>query len=196
MTPEMETALAAPRVLLSGLLHIAFPGHDLRLCDASAAIAFDGQVFTGSDAVFGAIESIDAIGEAAGDSFPAIDLVLLPPDGHDPAEVASPDMQGSAVRIWLAAIHPDTGATIADPELLFAGEIDVATHEAGLNDARVNYSMVSVFERFFAPDEGARLSDAFHQSIHPGELGFKNMTGTPVNRLWGPGDKPPAATIV
>jgi len=196
MTPQMTSALGQRRVLLAGLLRIDFPGWTLRLCDGSAALAWGSEAYTGKDARFGTIGAIEGISEEAGDTMPGLDLVLMPPSVSAAVDLAHPSMQGAPVRVWLAAVDAEAGTIIPDPELLFAGEIDTVTLEADRGTRSVAVNVASVFERLMEPDEGARLADSFHQWVQPGELGFQNMTGTTIDRLWGPGDKPPAAATV
>lgn len=195
MTPAMEAALGAPRVMLAGLLRIEFPGYTLRLADCSAVITAMGETFVGRDAVFGTIGAIETVEEMTGDQMPGLDLVLMPPDLSAAVDIAQPEMQGSAVRAWLAALNPETGDAIASPEMLFAGEVDTVSIEIERGTRTLSVACASVFERLMEPDEGARLADSFHQWIWPGELGFANMTGTPVERLWGPGLRAPSATL-
>src|SRR3546814_3659172 len=78
-------------------------------------------------------------------------------------------MQGSAVALWLAAVDRASGLVYADPELLFLGELDVPTLKSGPSGRSLEYEVVSVFERLFDNDEGARLVPAFHKSIRSEE---------------------------
>lgn len=196
MTPEMRSRLSAPRVMIAGLLSIALPGHTIRLCDGSASVDFGGDIFTGKDALYGAIGTVEALGESVGDTVPAFEMTLLPPSLAAAAALCAPENQQAAVRVWLAVIDPDYGTVVSSPDLQFAGELDDAKYHVDRGSHVVQLSVASVWERLFEPDEGARLSDGFHQSIFPGEMGMANMTGTPLLRLWGPGDKPPAPYIV
>ncbi|MBM3929013.1 MAG: hypothetical protein FJ335_11240 [Sphingomonadales bacterium] len=196
MTPQMDIALAAPRVMLVGLLEIVLPSRTVRLCDGSAVVQWGDKVFTGRDDVFGTIGDIEEVTEEAGDTMPGLDVTLLPPKLASAIELCSPDMQGSSVRGWLAAIDPESGQVVPDPELLFAGEVDLPVLEVDRGTRAVTFQIASVFERLVEPDEGVRLADSFHQYVWPGELGLANMTGAGIDRLWGPGDKPPAFTPV
>ncbi len=196
MTPGMETALSARQVMLVGLLRIEFPGWTLRLADGSIAIDWEGEVYTGADDRFGTIGAMEAIDEGAGDTMPGLDLVLMPPSLSAAVDLVHPGMQSSPVRVWLAAVDRGTGIVVPDPELLFAGEVDVATLQADRGTRSVAIEVASVFERLMEPDEGMRLADSVHQSIWPGELGLANMTGTAINKLWGPGEKAPSFTMV
>ncbi|UIJ43730.1 hypothetical protein LZK98_11575 [Sphingomonas cannabina] len=192
----MTAALDAPRKLLAGLVRIELPNHTLRLCDGSAAIQWGADVFAGKDSVYGTIGEVEMINEEVGDVMPGLDISMLPPALSAAQDLVSPAMQGAPVRVWLAVIDPVLGTVIPDPELLFAGEVDQPVLEVERGTRRVTFRCASVFERLMEPEEGARLSDSFHQWVWPGELGMSRMTGTPINKLWGPGDKPPAATQV
>lgn len=196
MTPQMNAALGGARVLIAGLLRIELHDHVIRLCDGSAAITWDAEVYSGRDPVYGTIGSVEAITEATGDTIPGLDLSLLPPALPAAVHLCAPANQGAPVRLWLASVNYDTGVVVPSPELIFAGELDAAALVQDRAELAVEIAVASVFERLFEPDEGARLADSFHQDIWPGELGFANMTGTPVNKLWGPGEKPPSVSYI
>jgi hypothetical protein len=189
MTPGMEAALLGRQVLMAGLLQIDYPDYTLRLCDGSAAINFNGDIFTGSDERFGTIAAVEAISEAAGDSAPGLVITLFPPDLTSAVELSSPQMQGSSVKLWLCVVDPVTGLVVPEPELLFVGEVDVPTLKGSGTERSVEVQCVSVFEELFADNEGARLSDSFHKEVWPGETGLENMTGIVRNILWGPGER-------
>ena len=55
----------------------------------------------------------------------------------------------------------------------------------GLGERSLDMEFVSACERLFEVQEGARLSDAFHQEIWPGERGLANITGTKKKVYWG-----------
>ncbi len=196
MTPAMQTALAARRVTIAGLLRIELPGHTIRLCDGAGVVTWGSQVFAGRDPRFGTINEVEALSEAVGDSIPGLELSLLPPSTSAAVELSATGMQGAPVRLWLSVVDEASGLVLPDPELLFAGEVDVTTLEIARGSRVLHMSIASAWERLFEPNEGATLSDSFHRSIWPGEYGFANMYGTPITKLWGPGEKPPAATLI
>lgn len=196
MTPQMEGVLTGTRVMLVGLLEIALPGRTLRLCDGSATIAWGDKVFTGRDDVFGTIGGIEDIAEETGDTMPGLDVTMMPPSLSAAVNLCDPAMQGAPVRGWLAVVDPDTGLIVPDPELLFAGEVDLPVLEVDQGFRAVTMQIASVFERLMEPDEGVRVADSYHQYVWPGELGMANVTGAGIDRLWGPGDKPPSFTVV
>lgn len=194
MTPGMEAALLGRQVLMAGLIRIDYPDYTLRLCDGSASIDFNGDIFTGGDDRFGTIAAVEAISEAAGDSAPGLVITLYPPDLTGAVELSSPQMQGSQVKLWLCVVDPVTGLVVPEPELLFVGEVDVPTLKGSGTERSVEIECVSAFEALFADNEGARLSDSFHKEVWPGETGMENMTGIVRNILWGPGDRDSGVT--
>ena len=80
-----------------------------------------------------------------------------------------------------------------DPDVLFVGEVDVPELAVGEGTRAVSLRCVSVFEKLFEVEEGARLNDAFHQSIWPGEKGFEYVTDVERHLPWGQDAPRPAA---
>ena len=190
MDPALKSALSQPSVLLFGALKIELPSYTLRLVDGSANIVIGGETYVGQDATFGTIAEMSELTEEIGDSAPEITVALFPPDVTATAVLSHPSMQGSRATLMVGAVDPISGIAIGAPEILFMGEIDVPTITLEQNGARkVEYTIVSVFERLFEVEEGQRASNGWLQSIWPGDLGLEHMTGTDVNLYWGA--KPP-----
>lgn len=194
LDPALEAALGQSVVTLFGAVRIAMPSGPLCLLDGAGEVTFDAgygsEAFKGADPVFGTIDSIEPLSGGAEGEAPELRLSVFPASGAAAATLAGPDMQGAEVRLFVGAIDPLTGATIGAPKMQFLGEIDVPTLNASEGERSVDYTIVSVFERLFAVDEGVRASDGWHQSVWPGELGFSHMTGTLDKLYWG--GKPPA----
>ena len=190
MDPTLKNALAQPGVHLFGALKIELPSYTLRLVDGSATVVIGGETYVGQDATFGTIAEMSQLTEEIGDSAPEITIALFPPDVTATASLSHPNMQGSRATLMVGAVDPISGIAIGTPEILFLGEIDVPTITLEQNGARkVEYTIVSVFERLFEVEEGQRASNGWMQSIWPGDLGLEHMTGTDVNLYWGA--KPP-----
>jgi hypothetical protein len=183
LTAAMDTALAADRVLIFGAVQIDLPSYTLRLLDGMGELSFNGGTFVGKDSTFGAIDAIDALDDGMGDEAPHISLTLLPSSSASATTLAASAMQGSRVRVWLGAIS--AGAVVADPYLLFDGEVDQPTLTLGKATRSLEYEAVSSFERLFDVDEGFRLVDSEHQRIWPGETGLENVTALPRTLYWG-----------
>lgn len=194
MTPAMAAAIAAERPLLFGAVEINFPGYDLRLLDGSAEVEFGGNTFRGKDAVYGVLAAVKELSDGTGDQAPALTITQLPPSDSAATSLASADMQGSRVRLWLGVLDMLTGLVVPDPLLLFDGEVDVPTLKWMLHGREVEYRCTSVFEKFFDNEEGIRLSDSHHQSVWPGELGLGFVTGVASSVFWGVASPTPTVT--
>lgn len=190
--PVLTAALAADGAWLLGAVKIELPEHTIRLIDGSAEVWIGGEKYAGEDDVFGTLAAIEQIGEDMGDEAPEVRLALYPKNASALATLANPAMQGCRVTIMLGAVDPATMTPIGQPEVVFLGEIDTATLVTGDSGRRVEYSIVSVFDRLFEVDEGQRASDGWHQSIWPGERGLEYMTGTTDPLYWG--SKPPSGS--
>lgn len=194
MDPTLKAALGTSGVWLFGALKIELPGKTLCMLDGAGSVTIGSDTYTGKDDDFGTLAAIDQIGGGGEDEAPEIRFSFYPSDAAALATLCSPDMQGSTVTVMIGAVNPATGAAIGTPEVIFLGEIDVATMRSGEAQRIVEFTAVSVFERLFEVDEGQRATDSFHQSIHSGELGLDGMTGTTQRLYWGA--KPPYASAV
>ena len=193
LTTALDTAFSADRVPIFGAVSIALPGYTLRLLDGSGALTFAGGTFVGDDPTYGVLAAVSEIADGASDEAPAVSITLLPPNDTAAATLAAPAMQGALVQIYAGSWNLDTGAVIADPTLLFIGEVDVPTLSAGDGGRTLEYEVTSISERLFAGDEGLRLSDGFHRSVWPGELGMANVSGVEQTIYWG--TQPPPGTV-
>lgn len=185
LTPAMDAALSADTPLVCGLLKITLPSGALRLMDGSGQLVFGGEVYVGRDPVFGSLASVDAIEDGVGDEAPALSFTLLPGSDASAASLAAPEMQGSPVSLWLAAVDRTTGLVIPDPLLLFTGELDQPTLTVDKGVRELEFECVSGFERLFDNDEGIRLADSWHKGVWPGELGLSNVSGISKTIYWG-----------
>lgn len=197
MDATLQAALGQQTIWFFGALRLDMAGiggraSPLCLLDGAGRVTIDSEVYTGADDFFGAIDSIDAISIAEGDEAPEIGLSLLPPSSSAAAILSNPAMQGREVRIMVGALDPVSGLCIGQPEIVFLGEIDVTTLASSHGQRRLDITIVSVFERLFENEDGARAQDGWHQSIWPGERGLEYMNGTDKNLYWG--GKPPTGS--
>lgn len=190
LTPAMDAALAADRALVTLLIEVMLPGHPLRLLIGSGGVSWGAKAFIDEDPTFGTLADVAEIEDGVGDEAPAFSFSMFPSSNAAAADLANPSFQGSAVSVWLAALSPITGLLIPDPELIFFGQLDVATLTIDSGVREVQFECVSAFELLLEDDEGARLSDAFHQSVFPGEQGFANVTGNEHTVYWGMASPP------
>lgn len=185
LTVQLDAALSSPAPTIFGAISVDLPGRQINLLDGAASLTFNGRNYTGRDPVYGTLSAISNLTDGMGNEAPRLSITLLPASDAAAADLAGPDMQGSIVTIYFGAVERTTGQVVPNPHLLFVGELDVPFLTAGENMRELEYEVASIFERFFADDEGARLSDGFHQSIWPGEKGFAFQTGVPQGVYWG-----------
>lgn len=188
MTPEMIAALAAKRKSATGFFEITLPSGTKRILLGSGEVDWDGDTFKGYDSTFGSIVGGDSVAEDAGGQAPNTSITVQVASTADKADIASDAVQLAPVKIWLAAIGVDASnhfIAVPDPELMFDGFIDQATISLDKGKDQIDYTLISGFDYFFEDSEGQRLSDAFHQSIWPGELGLSNVSGVTRKIYWG-----------
>ncbi|WP_174291001.1 hypothetical protein [Sphingomonas bacterium] len=196
LTPAVDAALRADRIVVTLLIEANLPGGPMRLMFGIGAIAWGAKVFRDTDDSFGALASIDAIEDGDDDEAPPFTFTMLPPTDAAAAAVCNPLNQGAEVFVWLAALDPATMLLIPDPELLGYFQWDVATLMPDAGSREVEIECVSAFDLLLEDDEGARLTDAFHQSIWPGEAGCANVTGLTEPRYWGMATPRVTGTVV
>jgi hypothetical protein len=186
LTPELDAALAQPTVFLFGAIRIELPDYRLCLLDGAGAVAFGGDTYVGRDDVFGVLDSVDDLADGVGDdSAPKIEIGLIPASDAAAATLSAAAMQGSPVYIEMGAIDPASGLAVPDPNLLFAGELDVPKLVSTKAGRRLSYEVASIFERLFTDDEGVRLSPSWHKSVWPDETGVDEVTGIEDAAYWG-----------
>jgi len=187
----MQTALAGDVFGLFIAVSIAHPLGTGRLLDGSAVLNFNSATWSGGSDVFGSLGALEVISDGSGDEAPAIKLSLLPPNAAQAVSLAVPSAQGGAVSVYVGAFSPTTGLVIGTPDLRFYGFIDTAVLVPDGERSMVVFDVISAFEEFFATEEGAKLSNSFHQSIWPAELGLQYLTSILEKMPWGTNDPLP-----
>lgn len=175
----------APVVMLSGLMELETMNRTVRLCDGGLVNWPGVGLFTAIDSEFGTIGSLDAGAEQIGDEASGGRLTINVPTNAAAVALASAQMQGKALRFWLAEINVQTGALIGTPQKMFEGDVDTVAISLGQNDRTVVIEYVDAAERLFSIREGNVLTSRFHKTAWPGELGFDYCTGVASQVPWG-----------
>lgn len=190
LTPAMQAALSSGRALVLAFCRMDLKdGRVVGLLTGSGEKLWNGVTFRGRDNTFGTITALQPPNDGFGDEAPGMSFTLTPADGAAVADLSSPGMQGSRVRWWIACLD-DNGAVIADPWLWFDGLLDVPDFAVDRTSRELDLQLVSDMEKLFLQEEGRRLSQASHEEIHPGERGFRYVTGLDRTIIWGPGERP------
>lgn len=185
LTPAVVAALRTGLYPIAPLIEVRLPRYTLRHVVGAAEVPWNNQRFVGEDAKFGALVSAGDLKDGIGDEAPDWDLTFTPPNDAAVDDLAGPEQQGSAVFGWLAVIDRVTGLPLPDPLLLFAGELDVPRLRAGKSGRTLEWRCTSALEVFHETETGARLSDAWHKLVWPGETGLANMSGIDKTSYWG-----------
>lgn len=160
----------------------------LRLLAGAGEVVMAGKTFVGEDATFGTMAELDAVQDGFGDDAPALRIGIAPPTTSAAAILAGQNMQGRTVLVWFGVIDRATGqaGTGTDaPVLIFAGEVDQGVLKVDRGSRAITLECVSIWERLFEDAEGVRLTNAYHQSAWPGELGFEFVTDVQRQLPWG-----------
>jgi hypothetical protein len=175
-----------PSLLLFVGVEIQLPDAGwLRLLDGSGEVTFNGKTFIGDDPTFGVLDTLDAVTDGFGDEAPSLRVGINPKTASAAAILAGQNMQGRPVLVWLGVLDPFTGYPAAPPLLVYWGEVDQGILMVGLGSRKLSMECVSVWERLFDDAEGVRLTNAYHQEVWPGELGFEFVTGVQRQLPWG-----------
>ncbi len=191
----VDAALAGQSVLPFFAVEILLPGNTIRLLDGPGTVTFSSKTFVGRHSTFGALGPISDIADGVSEEAPRITITVLPPSNAAAATLAAANAQGASVSVWFGTLNPATGLVSDAPELRFIGEVDVPNLRVGQGARSVEFEVSSVWEKLFDDDEGARLSDAFHQWVRPGELGFQYHAETQRQLPWG-ADVPRPTVVV
>jgi len=183
-----------PSLLAFVAVEVALATGFLRLVDGSGAVSFAGRTFLGRDPDFGVLAGLEPITDGMGDSTPALSIGINPPTADAAAILAGEDMQGRPVLLWVGTLDTFTGAVVAAPVLAFTGGVDQGVLNVGTGTRRLDLACVSIWERLFDDAQGVRLSNAYHQSAWPGELGFEYVTAIQRQLPWG-SDTPRPAVV-
>ncbi len=185
LTPQMVIALRSGEFPVAPLIEIDMPGYTLRHIVGGGELMWGDRRFLSYDPRFGTLTDAGPIQDGIADEAPEWSLSFAPPSSVAVSVLTAADVQGSPLRAWLAAVNRATGQVVPDPIQLFEGELDAANLTVGKGSRTIEWRAVSALERFHDTERGARLSDAWHQTVWPGETGCANMSGIEKTSYWG-----------
>jgi hypothetical protein len=184
MDPALDAALAAREAIIFGAVELLLPDRTVRLLDGAGRVVFDAKEFLGHDDEFGVLSAIDDLEDGDDSQAPGLSISLLPASDTAAAKLSSVALQGSTVLVWLGAIDRVTGQPIGEPLLIRNCLLDVPKL-TGVTTRLLEYDCTSIFDDFFLSDDGATLSDGFHQYLWPGELGCSFVSYVTQQIYWG-----------
>ncbi|MBB3691449.1 hypothetical protein [Sphingomonas sp. BK580] len=185
LTPEMTARLRAGRDPIAPMVEIFLPGYTLRHLVGAGELLWGDRKFLSKDPRFGVLVAAGNLTDGVADEAPDWTLTFAPPGETAVEDLTEANVQTSLVNGYLGVVDRATGVLVPEPLQVFAGELDVARLRVGKSTRTVEWRCVSALERFHETETGARLSDAFHKMVWPGETGLANMTGIEKTSYWG-----------
>lgn len=189
LDPALFAEMQKPRFLFFGAVEIELEAGAIRLLDGAGETVIDGERYYGSDPEWGVLSYVKGIADSDGDSAPAPLLGIVPSSDLALDAMLDPALQGSPVRVMLGAMDRLTGLPIGAMYTRFTGELDVPKVKWDRSNREVEFTLAGIGERLFSTEEGRRLSDAFHQTVWPGELGLAFVTDVESAVPWGAAPK-------
>jgi len=184
LTTGAESSLNGDGAILAVLVKIELPGKTLRLLDGPAVLTFDSEAYAGEDSDYGSLLEAGTVEDGEFAEAARWSVTLSPKDDAALALLMASANQGCAITGWEVSIDPTTGQPVVEPDPMFVGFIDVPTLSFEDDAAQVEFDCFSFLERFFAQNEGARLTSAHHQRSYPDELGF-DFIAVDFTGVWG-----------
>lgn len=188
-------AFTGTSIMISGLMELVTTTGTIRLCDGGILNWASVGQFTSVDPTYGTLGSVEASAEMVGDEAAGGQIVINVPSTAGAVALAAPQMQGKAIRFWLAEVDVQTGLLIGSPTKLFEGVIDTVGLSLDKNTRTVTAGYVDAAERLWAIREGNVLTSRFHQTAWPGEKGFDFCTGAAVQVPWGVSGGPRGGSV-
>jgi len=181
------------RVALVGLFKMDLPGAAVCLADGGAFV-WNSDRYSGKDAVWGTLASVDEMSDGIGDELPGARISLNPAASTAALTLIDPANHGARVRFWIGEFDVSSGAIVGNPELYFDGMVDRLRLVNGLRQRVVENDLISQAERLLYDDEGNSLSPRWHKANFPGELGHDNAIDLTLPVPWGAESPPRGAT--
>nr|WP_314437619.1 hypothetical protein [uncultured Brevundimonas sp.] len=180
MDPLLFEALKAGDRIVH-LVTVSLPGHTIRWTDGGF-VRWNGATYRALDERHGALSSIGEIVDGVGDDVSPVEIEVVPPTLESLTDLTAVDAQGGVATIHLGAVDEATGQLIGAPYRLHRGRLDRPIVAIGA--MTLTYEVLTAESLGLEPNEDQRLSDAFHQSVWPGERGYEHQTNGSQKVFW------------
>ena len=171
---------AAP--VIAHLITLALPDRTVRWVFEGGFVMWDEDLYAFTDEVYGNPAMLGEIEDGATENASPLDLGIIC-DTEALTALIEPEVQGSLVTVHLAAVSFETGMLVGEPELIARAELDQPSLTAG-PALGLRFSCITEEARMLEPNEDQRLTDSFHKSVWPGELGFEHVTDIERKIYW------------
>lgn len=182
MDAGLIAALGSVSVTGILLVTVELPDHTIRWTDGGF-VAWGENIYEEVDDTFGVLSSLEEVNDGVEDSATtwAFDMMANPSVFPD---LIAPDVQGSVVTVHFGAVERSTGLLIGEPDLLQRVELDQPTGTFMGESDPLTWGCCTEEARMLEESDEQRLTDAFHQSVWPGELGYANVTNVKRKMYW------------
>lgn len=192
MDASLIAALGGPSVTGVLLVTLELPDHVIRWTDGGFVV-WDGDLYEEVDQTYGVLASVEDVEDGVDDSATTWSFEMVPPPAALAALIA-PAVQGSVLTSHLGAVDRQTGLLIGEPDLIQRVELDQPNGTFMGQGDPLTWACVTEEARMLEESDEQRLTDAFHQSVWPDELGYVNVTGIKRKMYWRADDPSNAIT--
>lgn len=180
ITAGMITELTAGNLRPVTLIKFAFDSGDLNLWSGIGNLSWSGDTYTGA----GNLLSASPVSETESIKANGVTFSLSGMPSSIISTALSEDYQGRTVSMWRGAFD-SSKAIVADPILIFAGEMDVMTIEEDGDTATVSVLGESELRSLTRPSP-RKWTSGDQKAIYPTDSGFDlldQIQDDPV--IWG-----------
>lgn len=158
-------------------IELALPGKTLRLT-SGGTVRFGSpeQTFHPEDIEYGVLSSVGAIEDGEVDAAVSPDLGFEVYQDSALEAMTAAAAQGAVWTLFWGAVNPVTGAVVGTPVEWFTGRLNVSALSFGAGRRSLTIGTYTEEQYQLQHDASQRLSNAFHQSVWPGELGLSYVT--------------------
>ncbi len=174
-----ELASAAPVTAI--LVDIDLGGGDVARWTDGGFVYWGEELYEARNE-YGVLSEVGEISDGVDGEASSCSITVIPADNDAFATFIAPGTQGALVNIHLAAVDFQTGLMVGEPDLLMRCELDVPRLTMG--GGALTLDTITEEARMLEINDERRLTDSFHQSVWPGDLGYSNVTGLKVKIYW------------
>lgn len=186
ITSGMQSAGSDAKVLPVLFVALDFPSGIVRVCSAGYSLDWDGFSWVGA----GELGTVEPIEEGTELQSRGVALTLSGVPIARIGQTLNEEYQGRDATIWLAFLDPDSYQVVADPTIVFKGQMDVLTPQfdrsANTQLAAIRLTCESRFVRW----EQSRVRRYTHedqQLDYPGDKFFEYVPRMQEIQIsWGP----------
>lgn len=182
MDPAAIAGRTGKAVWLVQLFRLTTTDFTLRL-STGGFVNWGGEVFVQRDQTYGSLGDLPLFEDGVDDQTTRADFTIHPASHAALTALADRKHQRSLVEVFDAAIDPDTGLLVGEPDELFRGLYDFARFTIGAAEELI-IECGTEEALLCEPNEDRRLSDPHHREVWPGELGMSHVSQLGRKTYW------------